>query len=97
MEEIRIEIPQETEENGTWQPPVLTKAEPSGRKSMQNCADVFFMQYVLCVLIVTAVLTIRFFNAPLYETLITQFCAHTQSPTESAVEQVIALVQAQWS
>ncbi len=96
MEETVIEIPSSDSEEG-WQPPVLTHKIPEKPPKLQSCTDVFFMQYVICILLVTAVFVIRYYDSGLCETTMQNFLAWTHAPTERVLTELIAYLQNQWS
>ncbi len=98
MEETIIEIPQDGED-GTWQPPILSRAETEaeGRcRKVHRCADVFIFQYAVCILLVTAFFAIRYVDAALSDDLLMRFRTDTQAPAPPAVAQVLAYAEDAW-
>lgn len=96
MEETVIEIPEAAPEEG-WQPPVLTQQKSEKPPKIQSCADVFFIQYVVCILLLTAVFAIRYYDRALCDSMLTGFQEQTHAPTEVFVTELIAFLQSQWS
>lgn len=99
-DEIILEIPEqiETEEGESeWQPPVLKKAELTEKKQLQSCADVFFIQYITCVLILTALFAIRIYDESIFQNAINLFENYSHAPSEIWIEELINWVKNLWN
>ena len=96
MEETVIEIPETTPEEG-WQPPVLTHEVSEKPKSSQRCSDVFFVQYVVCILLITAFFVIRFADAEMGERTAQHFLEQSHAPTAEFAEELIGFLKSKWS
>ena len=96
MEETMIEIPDAPLEDG-WQPPMLTHIIHERKKDTQRLTDVFFIQYVTCVLLVMAVFVLRFCDRTMFCTVVTDFYAQSHSSTAAFVEVLIGFFQTLWS
>ncbi len=91
MEETIIEIP-DTPDDG-WQPPVLKHQKAGKSSKAQNCTDVFFIQYVVCILLVTAVFIIRLYDEMLCDSILGQFAAQTHAPDAQFIGQLASILQ----
>ncbi len=96
MEETIIEIPQTDPEEG-WQPPVLTYAEPDKKRKEQRYSDVFFIQYVICLLLVTGVYIIRLLDGTCFERITKLFLDLTHAPTPAWITEAFAFIQNLWN
>ncbi len=97
MEETIIEIPEQKTE-GTWEPPILSHREASQRPGkQQSCADVFFAQYVICILLLTAVFLIKLYEPKLYETILEQFTVQISAPDEEWAARFMEYLKSKWS
>lgn len=99
-DDVILEIPEQLEdEDGEleWQPPVLKKAELTEKKHLQSCADIFFMQYVVCILILTALFAVRIYDESIFQNTVNLFESYSHAPSEPWVEQLISLVKSLWS
>lgn len=96
MEETIIEIPQTDPEEG-WQPPVLAHAEPDKRRKQQRYSDVFFIQYVICLLLVTGVYIIRLLDGTCFERITQLFLDLTHMPTMMWITEAFAFIQNLWN
>ncbi len=96
MDETIIEIPEADPEEG-WQPPVLTQEHSEVPRSAQRVSDVFFIQYVICLLVITAFFTVRCFAPELAQNALDGFFSHTHTPTEAFAESLLARLQSAWS
>ncbi|MBQ7012505.1 MAG: hypothetical protein IJN11_01120 [Oscillospiraceae bacterium] len=97
MEETIIEIPQD--ESGSWQPPVLTHAETQKRgrtRKSERIADIFLIQYALCILFMTAVFTIRCVDPAWCDAMTEQFLSQMHSPDAAIAEQAAAIMEDAW-
>ena len=93
MEEAMVEIPGTEAENG-WQPPVV-KAAPEAPPC--PAADVFFMQYAVCILLLTAVLVLRVLDAGAFGNTMETFRDHTACPDEPWVTGLFWYIGSLWS
>ncbi len=93
QENVILDIP-ESSENG-WQPPVLKKEEIP--EDPQSCADIFFMQYIICILLLTALFSIRIYDEKIFQNTIAIFQQRTHADSESWILHLIALVQSLWN
>ena len=83
QEEVVLEIPEQnpTEEKPEeWIPPVLRKSEIPEKK--QSCADVFFMQYLVCIIVLTILFSVRLWDGQSFQNAVAIF--NTQIHAESA-------------
>lgn len=90
MEEVIVEIPEEQH----WEPPVLTKEAENEEPS--SPADVFFMQYAVCILVLTALLVLRLCDQSAYTSVTDTFREQTSAPDLPWTQQLIALVGSLW-
>lgn len=92
MDETIIEIPQPDTQEG-WQPPTLTQNPDAKPRDTQRVSDVFFIQYVICLLLITAFFTARCF-APEYTADAAQaFLAHTHAPDAPPAAALLSQLQ----
>ncbi|MBR4100545.1 MAG: hypothetical protein IKK51_01540 [Oscillospiraceae bacterium] len=96
MEETIIEIPNDTQEDG-WQPPVLTHVISDKKPEIQRLTDVFFIQYVVCILLVLAVFILRFCDKTLGNNVLMHFDTQSHVPTAACIAQFIEFLQSIWS
>ncbi len=96
MEETIVEIAEASPEEG-WQPPTLTHQHAQKPHGSQTCADVFFIQYIVSVLLLTAVFVIRYYDASLCERMLTEVGQQTHAPTEACITALIDLLRSNWS
>ncbi len=96
MDETIIEIPEADPEEG-WQPPVLTQEHTEPPRSSQRVSDVFFIQYVICLLVITAFFTVRCFAPDLAQNALDSFFTNTHAPSEAFAEALLAHLQSRWS
>ena len=97
-EEIILEIPeqnQEEEDASEWIPPVLKKAEIPHKK--QSCADVFFIQYIICIVILTVLFSVRLWDVQSFQNAVKQFEMHTHADSLPWVLDIIERVKQLWS
>ena len=92
-EQVVVEIPPQ-EEEGTWTPPVLRHTQ--GRPG-QSCADIFFVQYAACVLMLTALFVIRLYDAAAFDGAVDSFRQQTQAPSETWMDSLMQLAASLWS
>jgi len=97
QEEIILEIPEPSEDSPGWQPPELIKAEIPEKENTQSCADVFFVQYVICILLLTALFSVRLYDENVFRNTVKLFQAQTHADSEPWVLSLIALVKNLWS
>lgn len=96
MEETIIEIPQTDPEEG-WQPPVLTHAEPDKKRKEQRYSDVFFIQYVICLLLVTAIYVICLLDGTCFERITQHFLELTHAPAPAWITEAFTFIQNLWN
>lgn len=97
MEDVIVEIPVQTEET-EWQPPVLRTEERKERpESPRSAADVFFMQYVICILVLTLLFVVRLYDEALFRDVTETFREQTHAPSEPWAEELMLLVKGLWS
>lgn len=97
MEDVIVEIPAEEAE---WQPPVLkteVREEQPETGSGQSVADVFFMQYVICILLMTLLLVVRLYDEALFRSVTDTFQARTHAPSAPWAEELLLMVKNLWS
>lgn len=95
MEETVIEIPEASPEEG-WQPPVVTSREIGPQTKIQRYTDVFFIQYVVCMLLVTAFLVINLLDRSLGDSLGQTFLSRCHAPTNEQISELFLFLQNQW-
>ena len=101
MDNVIVEIP----EGETWEPPALTEAqpvaeeppEPAPSAAPDSAADVFFMQYAVCILLLTALLAVRLFDESVFHSTMETFRTRTQSPAEPWVTELFRFIGSLWS
>lgn len=93
MEKVTVEIPAHPE--GVWAPPVL-HGEPPEEKP-QSAADVFFAQYVVCILLLTLLLVLRLYDEGAFVQVTETFRSRTAAPSEAWAEAAAAAVRSLWS
>lgn len=91
MDEVIVEIPEEQH----WEPPVLTKSEEPEEHS--SAADVFFMQYAVCIFVLTALLILRLCDQSAYTAVTDTFREQSSAPDLPWTQQLMALVGSLWS
>ena len=82
---VILEIPGQIEnEDGEteWQPPVLRHAEPSEKIRSRRCADVFFMQYIICIFLLTILFAVRFYDESVFQNTVHLFETYSHAPSE---------------
>ena len=90
MDEVIVEIPEEKE----WQPPVLTKTEAPEDHS--SPVDIFFMQYAVCILVLTALLVLRLCDQGAYASVTDTFRERSSAPDLPWTDQLISLAGSLW-
>lgn len=99
MEDVIVEIPQPSEET-PWEPPVLKTEVHEGKpekKDVQSAADVFFMQYVICILVLTLLLVIRLYDEELFRDVTNTFSERMHAPSVPWAENLVQTVRGLWS
>ncbi len=91
MEETHIEIPDSTEDG--WQPPVLKKV-PAVKKPTHasRCTDIFFVQYAVCVLLLTSLLLLKLYHPASYADALSFYRTLIQAPTEPCIAALLAVL-----
>ncbi|MEE5992000.1 MAG: hypothetical protein V3G42_02025 [Oscillospiraceae bacterium] len=96
MQDVSVNIPEYQEDEG-WQPPMITEFAPEetdeqAPEKIQSVADVFFMQYIGCIIILTVLLIIRILDEPTFRHMAELFLNYSRMPSETwAVEAVEAI------
>ncbi|MBR1554090.1 MAG: hypothetical protein IJ644_01715 [Oscillospiraceae bacterium] len=97
-DEVILEIPEqnpEEEEASEWIPPVLKKAENSHKK--QSIADVFFIQYIICIVILTVLFSVRLWDEQSFQNAVNQFESATHAESLPWVLDIIEQVKQLWN
>ena len=97
-DEVILEIPEqnpEDEKTSEWIPPVLKKAEPPEKK--QSCADVFFIQYIICIVILTVLFSVRLWDEQSFQNAVNLFEMHTHAESLPWVLEIIERVKQLWN
>ena len=100
QEDVILEIPeQENSENDElqeWTPPVLRKVKIPVRKQ-QSCADVFFIQYVVCIVILTILFSVRLWDEQSFQNAVQEFVQGIHADSEPWVLSFIVWVKSLWN
>lgn len=98
MDAVMIEIP-DAVSDGSWEPPVISHRQCSKPQhtDRSSWADVFFAQYTVCILLLTAVLVLRLEASQTYAQIITAFAADITAPDEAWVHALIERARTLWS
>ena len=94
-ENIILEIPELNENSPEWQPPVLRKEEMPEKK--QSCADVFFIQYSVCMIVLTLLFLVRLWDEQSFQNAVSLFHAQTHADSESWLLALIEQVKQLWN
>ncbi|MBR1459978.1 MAG: hypothetical protein IJ595_11450 [Oscillospiraceae bacterium] len=94
MEETIVQIPQETQEG--WQPPVIEK-RLAEKVHAGSAADVFFMQYTVCILLLTAVLVLRLLDDAAYTEVADTFARRTAAPDTGWAAAALDYIRTLWA
>lgn len=94
MEDVIVEIPQAAKD--TWIPPVLTEKPQEEHGRVQSTADVFFMQYMICILLLTLLLVIRLYDEGVFTEVAENFRNSTAAPSEPWAESFLTMVRNLW-
>lgn len=90
MEQVIVDIPKEE----TWKPPVLREEDiPEDHTS---AADVFFMQYAVCILVLTAVLFLRLLDQSACSSVVGTFREQSAAPDLPWTDALISLIAGLW-
>ena len=95
MEQVIVDIPQ-VQDEPKWTPPAVELQEEPGER-VQSAADVFFMQYAVCILLLTALLLLRLCDREASEGVTAMFRAQSSAPDAPWVTQFMALIGGLWS
>lgn len=93
--DVILEIPGQTQDESgetAWQPPVLRHAEPSEKIRSRSCADVFFMQYVICIFLLTILFAVRLYDESIFQNTVHLFETYSHAPTESWLAGFLELI-----
>ncbi len=102
MQDVSVEIPEYQEEEG-WQPPIITEFAPEDEEDeqapekIQSVADVFFMQYIGCIIILTALLIVRILDEPTFRHTTELFLNYSRMPSETWAVQAVEAIRNLWS
>lgn len=97
-EEMILEIPEQTDEMAEWEPPVLKNAEiPENKKRSQSCADIFFIQYIICILLLTALFSVRLLDEQIFQHTIYLFQEYTHAESEPWILSLIEQGKQIWN
>jgi len=94
-ENVVLEIPELNEDSPEWMPPVLKKEKVPEKK--QSCADIFFMQYVICIIILTILFSVRLWDGQSFQEAVHQFSEYTHADSESWLISLIEQVKQLWN
>ncbi|MBR1528210.1 MAG: hypothetical protein IJ642_02770 [Oscillospiraceae bacterium] len=94
-ENVVLEIPELNEDSPEWVPPVLKKEEVPEKK--QSCADVFFMQYVVCMIVLTVLFSVRLWDEQSFQEAVSQFSVQIHADSESWLIALIGQVEQLWN
>ena len=95
MEQVIVDIPQ-VQDEPKWTPPAVELQEEPGER-VQSAADVFFMQYAVCILLLTALLLLRLCDREAGDSVTAAFRAQSSAPDAPWVTQFMALIGGLWS
>ena len=95
QEDVILEIPEENASE-EWTPPILKKSEIPVKKH-QSCADVFFIQYVVCIVILTVLFSVRLWDEQSFQNAVNQFVQAIHAESAPWVLSLIAWVKELWS
>lgn len=90
MEQIIVDIPKEE----TWEPPVVRKEDIPEEHA--SAADVFFMQYAVCILVLTAAFLLRLLDGEAYSGVTAAFREQSAAPDLPWTNALISLVTNLW-
>ena len=93
MEQVIVDIPKEAE---TWEPPVLRTETPEP-ETQPSAADVFFMQYAVCILVLTALLILRLCDQNAYADVLGTFRAQSAAPDLPWTDALVTFVGSLWN
>ena len=93
QEDVILEIPEQNDYE-EWTPPVLKKVEISKH---QSSADVFFIQYVVCIVILTVLFSVRLWDEQSFQNAVNQFVQAIHAESAPWVLSLIAWVKELWS
>lgn len=92
MENPVIEIPEH--EDGEWKAPVIREGEK--KPAAQTPADILFMQYVVCVLLLTALFAVRVYDEALFRGIAAKFLEGVQSADEPWLNVLLTQIGSLW-
>ena len=99
MQDVSVNIPEYQEEEG-WQPPVITEFVPEedeqAPEKIQSVADVFFMQYIGCIIILTVLLIVRILDEPTFRNTTEIFLNYSRMPSETWAVQAVEAIRNLW-
>jgi hypothetical protein len=90
MNDVIVEIPEEQ----SWEPPVLRESDPEPEH--HSMADIFFMQYAVCILVLTTLLLLRLFDQSAYTQVTDTFRTQSSAPDLPWTEQLFGLAGSLW-
>ncbi len=97
-EHVVLEIPEQnpdSAEEQEWQPPVLKKAEIPEKK--QSCTDVFFIQYVVCIILLTILFSVRLWDGQSFQNAVDLFADRTHADSLPWVLDALEWVKQLWN
>ncbi len=96
QEEVILEIPEQNpEEPAEWIPPVLKKAESAEKK--QSCADVFFIQYLVCIIVLTILFSVRLWDGQSFQNAVTLFNDRIHAESAPWMLELLEWVKQLWN
>ncbi|MCR4646891.1 MAG: hypothetical protein K5695_16045 [Oscillospiraceae bacterium] len=93
MDNAIIEIP---DDRDTWEPPVVHAVKPA-EEPPQSPADVFFAQYIVCILLLTVLLILRLYDEGLFDDVTGLFRSRSGAPSEPWAEAAASALRSLWS
>ncbi len=100
MQDVSVNIPEYEAEEG-WKPPVITEFAPEEEdeqapEKIESVADVFFMQYIGCIIILTVLLIVRILDEPAFSHTAEQFLNYSRMPSEQWAVQAVEYICNLW-
>lgn len=93
-ENVILEIPEANENSQEWQPPVLRKEDVPEKK--QSCADVFFIQYSICMIVLILLFLVRLWDKQSFQNAVSLFHEYSHADSESWLLTFIEQVKLLW-
>ncbi|MBE6875933.1 MAG: hypothetical protein E7496_04295 [Ruminococcus sp.] len=95
-DEIILEIPEQNpgeEEASEWIPPEKTEVP----EKKQSCADVFFIQYIICIVVLTILFAVRLWDVQSFQNAVNQFESATHADSLPWILDIIEQVKQLWN